>query len=76
MKYIFFGLLIWLTSTVAYGQTYDVIIKGGTVYDGSGGAPIKADVAIKGDTVVKIGDLSRAKATTIVDAMTTPLSTG
>jgi N-acyl-D-amino-acid deacylase len=68
MKYIFFGLLIWLTSTVAYGQTYDVIIKGGTVYDGSGGAPIRADVAIKGDKVVKIGDLSRAKATTIIGA--------
>ena len=68
MKYIFFGLLIWLTSTVAYGQTYDVIIKGGTVYDGSGRAPIRADVAIKGDKVVKIGNLSRAKTTTSIDA--------
>jgi N-acyl-D-amino-acid deacylase len=68
MKYIFFGLLIWLTPTLAYGQTYDVIIKGGTVYDGSGGAPIRADVAIKGDKVVKIGNLSRAKTTTSIDA--------
>ncbi len=68
MKYIFFGLFIWLTSVTAYGQAYDVIIKGGTVYDGSGGAPIRADIAIKGDKVVKIGDLNRAKAATIIDA--------
>jgi N-acyl-D-amino-acid deacylase len=68
MKYIFFGLLIWLTSTAAYSQDFDVIIKGGTIYDGSGRAPIRADIAIKGDKVVKIGDLSHAKATTIIDA--------
>ena len=47
---------------------YDIIIRGGMVYDGSGRAPVKADVGIKGDTVVKIGDLSRAKAATIIDA--------
>jgi N-acyl-D-amino-acid deacylase len=38
------------------------------VYDGSGGVPIKADVGIKADKVVKIGNLKGAKATTIVDA--------
>ena len=26
-------------------ETYDLVIRGGTVYDGSGGAPIRADVA-------------------------------
>jgi N-acyl-D-amino-acid deacylase len=68
MKYIFFGLFIWLTATAALAQDFDVIIKDGTIYDGSGRAPFKADLAIKGDKVVKIGDLSRAKATTIIDA--------
>jgi N-acyl-D-amino-acid deacylase len=68
MKYIFFGLFIWLTATAAVAQDFDVIIKDGTIYDGSGRAPFKADLAIKGDKVVKIGDLSRAKATTIIDA--------
>jgi len=49
-------------------QSFDIIIKGGTVYDGTGGPPLKADVGIKGDRVVAIGNLSRATAPNIVDA--------
>lgn len=49
-------------------QSFDIIIKGGTVYDGTGGPPLKADVGIKGDRVAAIGNLSRAMAPTIVDA--------
>ena len=49
-------------------STFDVLIKGGTVYDGSGGAPRTADVAIKGDRVVAIGNLNGAKAATTIDA--------
>src|SRR5580765_163681 len=49
-------------------QSFDIIIKGGTVYDGTGGPPLKADVGIKGDRVVAIGNLGRAMAPTIVDA--------
>ena len=54
--------------SVSAQSDYDLIIKGGMVYDGSGRPPVKADVAIKGDKVVKIGNLGRAKATTVVDA--------
>ena len=46
----------------------DVIIRGGTLYDGTGRAPIKADVGIKGDRIAAVGNLSRATAPTIVDA--------
>src|SRR5213592_2258853 len=49
-------------------QSFDIIIKGGTVYDGTGRPPIKADVGIKGDRIATIGNLSRASAPTIVDA--------
>ncbi|MDO9488368.1 MAG: D-aminoacylase, partial [Sphingomonadaceae bacterium] len=35
--------------------TYDVVIKGGTIYDGSGGAPYVGDVAIEGDRIVAVG---------------------
>src|SRR5256884_1966581 len=49
-------------------QSFDIIIRGGTLYDGTGRAPIKADVGIKGDRVAAIGNLSRATAPTIVDA--------
>src|SRR5262245_43494095 len=47
---------------------YDVIIRNGTVYDGAGAAPRRADVAIKGDQIAAVGDLSKANAATEVDA--------
>ena len=47
---------------------YDVIIRGGNVYDGSGAAPVRADVGLRGDQIVTIGDLSQAKAASEVDA--------
>src|SRR5438874_5945053 len=49
-------------------QSFDIIIKGGTLYDGTGRAPIKADVGIKGDRIAAVGNLSQATAPTIVDA--------
>jgi len=48
--------------------TYDVILRGGTVYDGSGGAPFVADVAIQGDTLAAVGDLPGARGRLEVDA--------
>ncbi len=35
---------------------YDLIIRNGTVYDGTGSAPVKADVAINDETIVAVGD--------------------
>ena len=35
----------------------DVVIRGGTLYDGSGGPPVVGDVAIDGDRIVAVGDL-------------------
>jgi N-acyl-D-amino-acid deacylase len=48
--------------------TYDVIIKNGTVYDGSGKPGIVQDIAISGDTIAAIGDLSGKEAKQIIDA--------
>lgn len=47
---------------------YDTIIKNGMVYDGNGGQPVKADIAISKDTIAFIGDLSKATAANVVDA--------
>ena len=49
-------------------QQFDIIIRNGTVYDGSGRAPVKADIGIKGDRIAAVGNLSRADAKTIIDA--------
>lgn len=48
--------------------TFDTIIRGGTVYDGSGGAPRRADVGIKDDRIAAVGNLKSATAVTTVDA--------
>src|SRR5215218_8130803 len=48
--------------------SFDIIIKGGTVYDGSGRPPRRADVGIKGDRIAAVGDLSRASSPTLIDA--------
>jgi N-acyl-D-amino-acid deacylase len=48
--------------------SFDVIIRGGTVYDGTGGAAKRADVGIKGDRITAVGNLKSAKAAAIIDA--------
>ncbi len=47
---------------------FDVVIRHGTIYDGSGGAPRTADVAIDGDVIVAIGDLAQARGEREIDA--------
>ena len=47
---------------------YDVVIRGGTIYDGSGKPPVTGDVAIKGDSIVAVGTIPAGDATTTVDA--------
>src|SRR5687767_7194529 len=44
------------------------IIRGGTVYDGSGGPARRADVALRGERIVEVGDLSKTQGATVVDA--------
>jgi N-acyl-D-amino-acid deacylase len=48
--------------------SYDVVIRGGTVYDGSGAEGRRADVGIRGDRIETVGDLSKASAKATVDA--------
>ena len=47
---------------------FDVIIRNGTVYDGTGAAGVKADVGILLDRIAAVGDLGGATAATIIDA--------
>jgi N-acyl-D-amino-acid deacylase len=47
---------------------FDVVIKGGTVYDGTGAEPRRIDVAIRGDRIAGVGDFKNAKAKTVIGA--------
>lgn len=52
----------------ALAVEYDVILRGGTIYDGSGRAPFVGDLALKGDRIAAIGDLSASRAKTEIRA--------
>jgi N-acyl-D-amino-acid deacylase len=47
---------------------FDIIIRGGLVYDGAGAAARRVDVGIKGDRIERLGDLSKETATLTADA--------
>jgi dihydroorotase/N-acyl-D-amino-acid deacylase len=47
---------------------FDLLIKNGRIVDGSGRAAYTADIAIKDDRIVQIGNLSKATATRTIDA--------
>jgi N-acyl-D-amino-acid deacylase len=49
-------------------DAFDVLIRGGMIYDGSGKAPQPGDVALRGDRIAAIGNLAKAIAKTVVDA--------
>ena len=55
---------------------FDLIVRDGTVYDGSGGEPFVADVAVSGDRIAAIGGLSGARAGTEIDAAGMAISPG
>ena len=57
-----------LAMHAASGATYDVIIRQGTVYDGTGAAAMVGDVAITGDEIRAIGDLKQDKGRVEVEA--------
>ena len=49
-------------------QEFDVIIRNGTVYDGSGGEGRQADVALRGDRIAGVGNFKSATAKVTIDA--------
>src|SRR5882762_5147469 len=44
---------------------HDVVVRGGTIYDGSGGSPFAADVAIDGDRIAAVGVVAERGRTEI-----------
>ncbi len=55
-------------STAAISAEYDVVVRGGSIYDGSGAPPVFGDVAINADRIVAVGKLDDARAKKLVDA--------
>src|SRR5438094_6488521 len=61
-------LLVSAVPAAQLPEKFDVVIKNGTVYDGTGSEGRKADVAIRGDRIVGVGDFQNSSATNVIDA--------
>src|SRR5256884_8292111 len=61
-------LLVPAVPAAELPEKFDVVIKNGTVYDGTGSEGRKADVAIRGDRIVGVGDFQNSSATNVIDA--------
>ena len=48
-------------------MSYDILIRGGTVYDGSGKAPVEVDIAIADGRIAGIGRIG-GEAKQVIDA--------
>lgn len=66
-------VMIMIANSVVHAQdakkeTYDIIIKNGLVVDGTGKAGFLADVAIRDGEILRVGSLSGAVATKVINA--------
>ncbi len=69
MKYILLlPIALIFIASCSRDRKYDTIIRNGTIYDGNGGQPYPADLAINADTIAFIGDLKNSSSKNEIDA--------
>jgi N-acyl-D-amino-acid deacylase len=56
------------SSAAPVPATYTILVRGGTIYDGSGRPPYIGDVALKGDRIVFVGPHAPGHAAQVIDA--------
>jgi N-acyl-D-amino-acid deacylase len=61
-------VLLGLAAACAGEPDHDVVIRGGMLYDGTGAPPAAGGVAIRGDSIVRVGDVDGLRGRTEVDA--------
>ena len=64
------------TAPRSAAKSYSVLIRGGTIYDGSGGSPYVGDVAVRGDKIVYVGPHAPGRAARVIDATGKAVSPG
>jgi N-acyl-D-amino-acid deacylase len=77
-KRIAFALAVGapLIVSAAPAADYSILIRGGTIYDGSGNMPYVGDVALKGDRIAYVGPHAPGRAARTVDAAGKAVSPG
>jgi len=67
MRFYFLLFLVLFFSFCNAQKQFDVLLRNGIIYDGSGNKSYKGDVGINADTIAAIGDLSKAKGRTEIN---------
>jgi len=67
-KEVLLFLLFGLATAAAAPESFDIVIRHGEVYDGSGAAPILADIGVKGDRIKAIAPHLAGRGNTEIDA--------
>jgi len=75
-RYRVFGMLATLLAGPLFGQTYDVLIAGGQIVDGTGNPWYYGDIGVSDGNIVAIGNLGSATATQRIDATGLVVSPG
>ncbi|MFQ5606052.1 MAG: amidohydrolase family protein [bacterium] len=75
-KLRFFLILILFVAACTPKAEYDLVIRNGTIYDGSGAEPFAGDVAINADTIAVVGALKNARGKQEIDAEGLAVSPG
>ncbi len=76
MRLLSLSAIALLLLSACSSPDHDVIMRGGTIYDGDGGQPFVADIAIDADTIAAIGDLSSLTAESDINASGLAVSPG
>ncbi len=63
-------------ASTAERQPYDVVVRGGSIYDGSGGAPFVGDLGIRGDRIAYVGPRAPGRGRSEIDARGKAVSPG
>jgi N-acyl-D-amino-acid deacylase len=69
-------LLVLLFAGCGRTPSYDVVIRHGTIYDGSGARPRTTDIGISNDKIAVVGDLANAVAAQEIDAVGLAIAPG
>jgi len=67
---------LFATAAAPVPASYSVLIRGGTIYDGSGNTPYVGDVGLKGDRIVYVGPHAPGHAARVIDAKGKAVSPG
>ena len=58
---------VWISTACQPLPTYDLVLKNGILYDGSGSGPYEGAIGINGDSIAYVGTAQDIRGKTVID---------